>query len=70
MNYKYTYTDDTNNKSYEFIAWDQPWMNNRQITQSKMVQHSVNQNGDHVTTTKTLVPNSGQYIEAAKGLFY
>lgn len=42
MNYKYTYTDDGKNKSYEYIVWDQPWMNNRQITQAKMVQHSVN----------------------------
>lgn len=42
MNYKYTYTDDSNNKSYQYIVWDQPWMKNRQITQVKTVQHSVN----------------------------
>lgn len=44
-------------------------MNNRQITQVKMVNDYVNQNGDKVTSTKTLIPNNGQYIEAAKALF-
>lgn len=69
MNYKYTYSNDANNLSFEYIVYDQPWTSTRQVSSVKRIQKSFNENGDEVTTTKTLIQGEGQYLEAVNGLF-
>lgn len=72
INYRYTYSQENSNVSYQFTVWDRPWLNSRKVT---LIQKTVTTKDDQGNESKATTPftpateDDDQWTDKIEGLF-